>query len=386
MIDLSQEYDVYVTSEVKKYAHGGISFWVDNWISNVAPYLKTKPVLIVEGHQTHEWMNFAKQYVSVLHRPGTSWEWEWTYRELPIPNYFSFPDRRTVDMVIKKCRKLHLLCYPIPLLHYGHDNKLNVQQMRDLYPKIDSIVIHSLEEKTLKVTQKTFEFNEQQLEYQQDSIDLQNKFIEDANNTIWIGVNNTKLDFNIPNYYEFKHNLPACESNVVGFPSRSEARKNLNYLENIPSIAFTKPDNIEYWTRKLGITFSNLQVVEYIRDEVNNFYSRSDWGISHSCFENEPFGYSIFQSIDYGKLPILSNDWCGDMKYPFRASTKKQFEIEVSNISKLSVDERNIYLGQLKEYLSEYSNLNKWRGDLLNIYNKDGNEVWLPTSIKPSND
>ena len=33
-------------------------------------------------------------------------------------------------------------------------------------------------------------------------------------------------------------------------------------------------------------------------DEVNNFYSRSDWGISHSCFENEPFGYSIFQSID----------------------------------------------------------------------------------------
>jgi hypothetical protein len=113
---------------------------------------------------------------------------------------------------------------------------------------------------------------------------------------------------------------------VVGFPSRSEARKNLNYLENIPSIAFTKPDNIEYWTRKLGITFSNLQVVEYIRDEVNNFYSRSDWGISHSCFENEPFGYSIFQSIDYGKLPILSNDWCGDMKYPFRASTKKQFK------------------------------------------------------------
>ena len=140
-------------------------------------------------------------------------------------------------------------------------------------------------------------------------------------------------------------------------------------------MAFTKPDNIDYWTRKLKITFSNLQVVEYIRDEVVNFYSRKDWGISHSCFKNEPFGYSIFQSIDYGKLPILSTDWCTDMKYPFRASTKKQFEVQVSNISKLSIDERNIYLGQLREYLSKYSSVEKWRDNLLNIYNKEGGGV-----------
>ena len=111
-----------------------------------------------------------------------------------------------------------------------------------------------------------------------------------------------------------------------------------------------------------------------------------EWGISHSCFEDEPFGYSIFQSIDYGKLPIISKNWCKEMDYPFRASTRIQFEKQVANISKLSLDERNNYLGELRDYLSKFSNVEKWRNDLLNVYNKDGDNVWLPGSISPSRD
>ena len=109
---------------------------------------------------------------------------------------------------------------------------------------------------------------------------------------------------------------------------------------------------------------------------------RKDWGISHSCFESEPFGYSIFQSIDYGKLPIIHKDWCKDMKYPF-TSTQKQFETQVK-ISKLSIEEKNTYLNELRDYLSKFSSKEKWRNDLLSIYNEDGNKVWLPTDLSPS--
>ena len=117
---------------------------------------------------------------------------------------------------------------------------------------------------------------------------------------------------------------------------------------------------------------------------MEDFYNRDDWGISHSCFENEPFGYSIFQSVDYGKLPIIHQDWCKEMKYPFRAKTQKQFEKKVAEISNISIDDRNTYLGDLKNYLSKYSSVERWREKLLSIYNQDGDQVWLPTSISPS--
>ena len=38
-------------------------------------------------------------------------------------------------------------------------------------------------------------------------------------------------------------------------------------------------------------------------------FMKLNWGISHSCHTNEPFGYSIFQAVDWGKLPIIHEDW-----------------------------------------------------------------------------
>ena len=72
------------------------------------------------------------------------------------------------------------------------------------------------------------------------------------------------------------------------------------------------------------------------------------------------------------------------MEYPFRATTQKQFEKQVAEISNLSVEDRNNYLGELRDYLSKYSSVEKWRNDLLSVYNKDGDQVWLPTDISPS--
>ena len=59
-------------------------------------------------------------------------------------------------------------------------------------------------------------------------------------------------------------------------------------------------------------------------------------------------------------------------------------EKKVAEISNISIDDRNTYLGDLKNYLSKYSSVEKWREKLLSIYNQDGDQVWLPTSISPS--
>ena len=76
---------------------------------------------------------------------------------------------------------------------------------------------------------------------------------------------------------------------------------------------------------KTKFKLPKTKLEEYRVEKIHDFYMSNEWGISHSCFENEPFGYSIFQSIDYGKLPIISKDWCKEMDYPF-GSTRIQFE------------------------------------------------------------
>ena len=386
MINLNEPYDVYVATEVGSVSHGGVSLWVDYWVNNVAPYLITKPILIIEVEQTDEWDVYVKQFVDVIHRPGSDWEWEYTMSQLPIANYFSLPDRRTVDMVIDGARKFHLLSYPLPIKYQGDENNLPVKKMREIYKRdIDSFVCHSLERETIKFQMDTIKFPKKVKKYMKNSIDFQNLLLKDAKLTAWIGVDeDDTFDYHIPNFYQFKHNLPATDSNIVGFPARSEPRKNLNFLKNSKSLLFTSEKNFDTYINITKTKFKSVEVIDYKRENIENFYLREDWGISHSCFESEPFGYSIFQSVDYGKLPIIHKNWCKDMKYPFRASTQKQFETQVAKISKLSLEEKNTYLNELRDYLSKFSSKEKWRNDLLSIYNEDGNQVWLPTDLSPS--
>ena len=390
MINLNEPYDVYIATEIRQISNGGVSKWVDDWVENVAPYLVTKPILIIEIENEDGWINFTKQFVDVIHRPGASWEWEWTISQLPISNYFSLPDRRTVDMVIKGARKLHLLSYPLPILMEGNKENKTPKQMRKTYNRdIDSVCVHSRESETLKYQQKLMNFDKKALKYQRNSIKFQNLLIKESEESIWIGIeDDTDFEHKIPNYYEFKYNLPAKKSNIVGYPARCEPRKNIHFLENIKSVLFTRQDNFEDLLKKYKKSFklNNYRIEDYRTDKIEDFFLSEEWGISHSCFTNEPFGYSIFQSIDFGKIPILSKDWCSEMDYPFRASTQKQFEIQYAKICRLSIEERNSYLEKLRDYLSKYSSKEKWRDDLLKIYNEDGENVWLPTSISPSKD
>ena len=84
---------------------------------------------------------------------------------------------------------------------------------------------------------------------------------------------------------------------------------------------------------------------------------------------NEPFGYSIFQALDYGKLPILQKDWAVTYKYPFRAFNKKEFDDQIKNILELSEKERQGYLDGLRDYCRQYDNKEEWTEKYLEIYN-----------------
>ena len=140
MINLNEPYDVYVATEVGNISNGGVSQWVDDWVKNVASHLIVKPILIIEVEQGEGWVNYVKQFVDVIHRPGSSWEYEYTMSQLPIANYFSLPDRRAVDMIIKGARKFHLLSYPLPIMMYGNAKDWSTEKMRKIYKrKIDSV-------------------------------------------------------------------------------------------------------------------------------------------------------------------------------------------------------------------------------------------------------
>jgi hypothetical protein len=85
---------------------------------------------------------------------------------------------------------------------------------------------------------------------------------------------------------------------------------------------------------------------------------------------NEPFGYSIFNAIDYGKLPILNKFWLPKVDYKYRANTKEQFnEIYEIMCNDFEV-ERQYNFNKLKEALLVYDNKMEWVKSIVNLLNK----------------
>ena len=175
---------------------------------------------------------------------------------------------------------------------------------------------------------------------------------------------------NIPNFYEFKHNLPLSESTNIGFAARSEGRKNPHFLDGLPALVFTDSQMFNgVFKQGYKMDTSKIRVYHYKPDFGDNFWSM-DWGISHSCFTYEPFGYSIFQAVDWGKLPILHTSWCKDLEYPYRATFKKDFVDIYNRLKQTPFEEKNKWFLHLKQYMIDnFTNKDKWVEDLLNIYN-----------------
>ena len=199
--------------------------------------------------------------------------------------------------------------------------------------------------------------------------DWEKEIINYAKHPFWIGLSEWGDIEHIPNFYEFKHNKDVVDSNRVGFAARMETRKCPHFLQGIDSIFFTDINHLKWWERNLNIDTSMWRMYNYTHEQLDMFM-KQNWGISHSAHIYEPFGYSIFQAVDWGKIPILAHDWLPKYDYPFRASTPEQFKEQYEKICKLSLQEKRDILFPLRDYLKQWDNKEQWRDRLLEIYNK----------------
>jgi len=334
-------YDVYYSTGGGSMVYGGSDVWVNYWLENVAPKLDHPSKLLIHRRRPNGLkVNFSS----------------------PIEILWQGDDQELFNKYMNECRRLHIL-------HgYYTPHKL-ITQNQD---KLKSVVIHVSVELSLKAG---FQLDVPKLKHYSANPQWESRVTEMADKVIWIGLEDVPLHdrikdvINIPNFYEFKHNLMCNNSNKVGFAARCETRKAPHFLDGIESYAFTDVYDWRWWKANYKCLFEKTRLYQFNYRHLDRFYRRQDWGISHSCHLNEPFGYSIFQAFDYGKLPILQMDWLKDFEYPFRAFTKKQFKQQVDNISQLSVQERNDYLNGFREHLRQWDNKKEWTDKYLEIYN-----------------
>ena len=334
-------YDVYYSTGGGSMVYGGSDVWVNYWLENVAPKLDHPSKLLIHRRRPDGFkVNFSS----------------------PIEILWQGDDQELFNKYMNECRRLHIL-------HgYYTPHKL-ITQNQD---KLKSVVIHVSVELSLKAG---FQLNVPKLKHYSANPQWETRVTEMADKVIWIGLKDVPLHdrvkdvINIPNFYEFKNNLMCNNSNKVGFAARCETRKAPHFLDGIESYAFTDVYDWRWWKANYKCLFEKTRLYQFNYRHLDRFYRRQDWGISHSCHLNEPFGYSIFQAFDYGKLPILQMDWLKDFEYPFRAFTKEQFKQQVDNISQISVQERNDYLNGFREYLRQWDNKKEWTDKYLEIYN-----------------
>jgi len=328
-------YDVYYSTGGVSNIGGGSDVWVRHWIEEIAPKLDKPFKLLIDRDRLL------------------------TDKDIGIkPIYRNHPDfKKTLD----GAEKIHIL----------HGYYEPTQVILDNADKIETNIMHCSIYKSLRAHK---DLGLPWLKHFLAEGSWEKQMLDIAKKTIWIGLDKTIYHDNydiidIPNFYEFKQDGIAVESNRVGFCSRMETRKAPHFLEDIPSYFFTRVDHFQEWKNKLGLKFSNSKLYQYRWERLESFLQRYDWGISHSAHIYEPFGYSIFQAIDYGKLPILSEDWLPNIEYPYRASTKEKFEEVYKDICNVNVVARQTLLQYLRSNLLKYDNKEEWANKYLEIYN-----------------
>jgi hypothetical protein len=330
-------YDVYYTTGGGPWVNAGTDMWVNQWLELISPKLDVKPILLIHRNkpQGHEEYKF------------------------PIETHWRGENIDGFDELCSGARRINIL----------HGHYTPVRPIVENKDKIHSNVLHNSIDHIVK-NQVGTDASIGWAPYL--SSDWEQEVVEWATHNIWIGLYYIKYpNINIPNFYEFKHHKPLSDSTNVGFAARPEGRKNPHFLEFIPCYIFT--DTYEFnglWRNGVKLELRNHKIYHYRPQFKDKFYNM-DWGISHSAFTSEPFGYGIFEAVDYGKLPILHTHWCKDLEYPYRASTKKEFRDIYDKIKEESYETKNTWFTILKDYLiSNFSDKEKWIENLLDIYNK----------------
>ena len=329
-------YDVFYTTGGGPWVNAGSDIWVNLWMELVASKLDVKPILLI-------------------HRNKPSGHEDYQF---PIETHWHGDDIQKFEELCNGARRINIL--------HGHYTPM--KPIVDNKHKIHSNVLHNSVDHILK-SQILSDVPIGWHPYL--SSDWESDVIEYSKHNIWVGLYDIlHKNVKIPNFYEFKLELPLSESNKIGFAARSEGRKNPHYLDRLPSLIFT--NSVEFnllWKNGVKIDLSKSKIYHYNSEFKDKFYNMN-WGISHSAFTSEPFGYSIFEAVDRGKLPIIHTNWCKDFDYPYRASSKKEFSDIYSEITSQSYETKLFWFDKIKTFMKRnFTDKDYWIESLLDIYN-----------------
>ena len=330
-------YDVYYTTAGGPWFNSGADIWVTDWIKEVAPHLEVKPLLLFHRKKPNNYEEFP---IDIDH--------VWETNEIEI------------DRILKGARKIHIL--------HGHYTPTTA--IHNNLERIDSIVFHNLTKVSLMGQLQKDEYL-----HWYGNWEYENEMINKIKNKIWVGLYHfpyeTENLYHIPNYYDFKKNKQLIDSVNIGFAARAEGRKNLEFIDGLPSYISTNSETFnKYYRIKFKLKFEKSKIYKFDFKFKERFYEL-DWGISHSCFDFEPFGYGIFEAVDYGKLPILNENWHVPLDYKYKAKDKESFVKMYETICKDDFEIRKMEFNKLKEWMiKHFSDKQLWKQKLLDIYNR----------------
>jgi len=260
-------------------------------------------------------------------------------------------------------------CMGIYYLHSHYHKREHIWKHED---KFKTIFVHAYPKEMEEVISKESELKRLQFNTKVDS-KFYNDFLQTFRRRIWIGNNpSSVLDdfpnytYTIPNFYEFKHNKkPSKElSNKIGFASRIESRKCVHWMHGHKGYILSSKYDYQNLKDTSAYSFPNIKFYEWDMS-IHDSFMKKDFDIFHGAYFKEPFGYSIFQAVDYGKIPIIHTDWAKKVDYKYRASTKNEFDKVVKKIQSDNEKTRFVEFAKLKTYMKTFQDTEVWTNKIL---------------------
>jgi hypothetical protein len=256
-------------------------------------------------------------------------------------------------------------CSEIYYLHSHYHKREHIWKYEN---KFKLLFVHAYPSEMAEVLKHQPELNRLQFNTKVDSA-FYKEFCQSFEKRIWVGNNPTQMvsdfpnyTYSVPNFYEFKHNVSYSDdvnNNNIGFASRAETRKCMHWMHGHEGFILSSKYDFINLKETTTYTFPNIKFYQW-DPEILDSFMRKDFGIFHGAYFKEPFGYSIFQAVDYGKLPIIHTDWAVDVDYKYRAKSKNEFDKCVKQIKKDTFEVRFSEFAKLKTYMMTFDNRTKW--------------------------
>lgn len=328
---------VFVTTGCGNIIQGGADMWTNNFIELVLPHL-------------------SEYYILVDSKKPIGWK-DTYHLEKSGKLHFHGDSPQKTEEILEKCNKIHFI-------HANYHKREHLWKWKE---KWGTIFVQAYLPDMLDYKDSLRQFNTSVVEEDMDYL------LTHCKKRIWIGNNPSRIfkkfvTETITNFYEFKQNKPLNKiNNKLGFTSRIESRKNVHYLDGLPSYVLSGYYDWKNISETNSFDFSKVKYFKWNIDILESFMNLK-WSISHSCHTNEPFGYSIFQAVDWGKLPILDENW-GEVDYKYRASTKQEFKEVYETILSDNHETHLKEFNNLKQYLKSFDDKNRWSSEVVSIFN-----------------